>query len=366
MGVEGELLGGVLAGGGAALKGVLAAPATYRFQVLYSVVREGGLERHGYRADAEYYFPASAMKMPIAMAMYERLGALRKAQPGVTRDATAKIHPIAGAGEPYVTTIARETWRALIVSDNASANRLLAIVGHREAHETLWDFGLKSARIHTGFSGGGAPDPAEVSPRIELTSEAGAAELPARKSDLALPATDATGLAIGKAHIVDGRRVEGPLSFADKNAIRLADLQDTLVHIMRPELAGVKRDAHASPDDLAYLRQALGTLPSESGLAGFARNVVADYQYLPFLRGIERVRPRGKFTIHSKVGEAYGFLVHNAYIVDKDTNRAIFLVAAIYANPDEVLNDDVYAYDTIAAPTLADVAEVVCRHAFKP
>lgn len=62
------------------------------------------------------------------------------------------------------------------------------------------------------------------------------AQFPARRSDLAVPPTDAANLAIGTASIVDGRRVEGPMSFADKNAMRLRELQETLVRIMRPEL----------------------------------------------------------------------------------------------------------------------------------
>ena len=55
----------------------------------------------------------------------------------------------------------------------------------------------------------------------------------------------------------------------------------------------------ASADDLAYLRHTLGTLPSESGLAGYDRNI----------------------------------------------------------------NDDNYAYDSISFPALADVGEAFCRHA---
>ena len=364
----------ILNGGGAALKTVLATPEKYRFQVLYGVITPGAapkLERHGFRADAEYFFPASSMKVPIALAAYDRLGALRSAPPGkpaLTRDATMRIHPVSGNAEPYVTTLARETWRALIVSDNFSANRLLAMVGHREVHETLWALGLPSVRIHGAFATGAETDPAELSPRIEVTTaEGAAAELPARRSDLVPPPTDAPGLAIGKANIVDGRRVEGPLSFADKNAIRLRELQDALIRIMRPELlpAGSRPDT-ASKEDLAYMREALGTLPSASGLAGFERNVVADYQLSPFLRGIERVRARGQFLIHSKVGQAFGFLIANAYVVDKATGRAFFLIASVYANPEETMNSDAYAYDAISFPALADVAEAFCRHAFAP
>jgi hypothetical protein len=360
----------LLAGGSAPLKAVMAAPEKYRFQVLYGVVNEGEkptLERHGYRADAEYFFPASSMKVPIVLAAYERIGAVRAAgKPSLTRDATMRIFPAGKAGDPYVTTLAHETWRALIVSDNASANRLLGLVGHREAHETLWALGLPSARIHTGFSTGGDIDPAEVSPRIEFSGDGETVgEIAARRSDLVLPATKATGLDVGEASIVDGRRVAGPLSFADKNAMRLRELQDALVRIMRPELLpATARPGAACPDDLAYVRQALGTLPSASGLAGFDRNVVADYQLSPFLRGIERVRPRGHFELYAKIGQAFGFLVANAYVVDKDTGRSFFLIASVYANPDETMNDDLYAYTSISFPALADVGEAFTRHAF--
>ncbi len=363
----------VLAGGGAVLKSVLASPEQYRFQVLYGeIVTKNGkpaLERHAYRTDAEYFFPASSMKMPIALAAYDRLATLRAS--GMTalgRDATLRVSP--PNGDPWVTTLARETRRALIVSDNFSANRLLAFVGHRELHETLWSAGLASSRVRTGFATGAELDPAEVSPAIDVVVDGAAAlTLPARRSDLVLPATDAKDLAIGTANIADGRRVEGPLSFAEKNAMKLRELQDTLVHIMRPELAPAPSTKKTKPltvtsEDLEFLRQTLGTLPSESGLAGYDRNVVADYQLSPFLRGIERVRPRGRFQIFSKVGQAYGFLIHNAYVVDKDTGRAFFLAAAIYANPEGVMNSDRYAYDSISFPALADVGEVFARHAF--
>jgi len=343
----------VLATGGDAVRSVLATPERYRFQVVYADVSGKKLVRHGFRADAEYFFPASSMKVPIALALYDRVPKMQK--PWLTRDATLRIGP-----EPVITTLARETWRALIVSDNASANRLLGFVGHRELHETLWALGMKSARVHTGFQVGSEPVPAEVSPKIEIVKPGGDVDvMPARKSDLVLPPTNAPALAIGKAHIDDGKRVEGPLAFDEKNAMRLAELQDALVRIVRPDLASA-----TSTPDLDYARQALGTLASESGLAGYSRNVVADYELSPFLRGLERVRPRGQFELYAKVGQAFGFLTANAYVVDKKSSRAFFLIATIYANPDETMNDDVYAYDTIAFPVLADVAEAFAKHAF--
>jgi hypothetical protein len=87
---------------------------------------------------------------------------------------------------------------------------------------------------------------------------------------------------------------------------------------------------------------------------------------VPFLRGLERVRPRAQLQIFSKVGQAYGFLLSNAYVVEKATGRAFFLTAAVYADADETVNDDRYDYDSVAFPALADLAEVAARHAFDP
>ena len=142
-------------------------------------------------------------------------------------------------------------------------------------------------------------------------------------------------------------------------AQRFSRRQDALVRIVRPDLALAK-----STPDLDYARRALGTLASASGLAGYSRNVVADYELSPFLRGLERVRPRGQLELYAKVGQAFGFLTANAYVVDKKTGRAFFLAATVFANPDGTMNDDVYAYDTIAFPVLADVSEAFAKHAF--
>ncbi len=167
--------------------------------------RPASLERHGYFADAEYFFPASSMKVPLALASYDRLPALRHAKHaavGLGRDTTLEIFPSSGPGSPFSTTLARETWRALIVSDNASADRLLAFAGHKEAHETLWGLGLASARVRMGFATGGEIDPATVSPRIDLVPKTGPRDtLPPRKSTLVLPATRALRLEVGNASV---------------------------------------------------------------------------------------------------------------------------------------------------------------------
>ena len=51
----------------------------------------------------------------------------------------------------------------------------------------------------------------------------------------------------------------------------------------------------------------------------------------------------------SKGGRAYGFDVDNAYIEDLDSGRALYITAAVHADPNQVVNDDGYDYPTTGA-----------------
>jgi hypothetical protein len=66
--------------------------------------------------------------------------------------------------------------------------------------------------------------------------------------------------------------------------------------------------------------------------------------------------------IFNKIGQAYGFLIDNTYIVDLDRNVEFMLSAVIYANSDEVLNDDHYDYDTVGFPFLRDLGRAVYQY----
>ena len=110
----------------------------------------------------------------------------------------------------------------------------------------------------------------------------------------------------------------------------------------------------------------MGEYPRES------RNPVYDPAKFPddyvkfVLPGLARVIPPAHLRIYSKVGCAYGNSVENTWIEDTRTGRGFALAAVVYTNPDGVMNDDEYAYETLAWPFLAAVAEVVARAVLAP
>ena len=59
--------------------------------------------------------------------------------------------------------------------------------------------------------------------------------------------------------------------------------------------------------------------------------------------------------IYNKVGYAYGYLTDCAYIVDKKKNKEYIITATIYVNKNGIFNDDMYEYDTVGLPFLAEL-----------
>ena len=63
--------------------------------------------------------------------------------------------------------------------------------------------------------------------------------------------------------------------------------------------------------------------------------------------------------IFNKVGEAYGFILDNAYIIDTKNKVEFILTAVVYHNNNETMNDNNYEYESISIPFLAKLGRLV-------
>jgi hypothetical protein len=59
--------------------------------------------------------------------------------------------------------------------------------------------------------------------------------------------------------------------------------------------------------------------------------------------------------IYNKVGDAYGTLIDCAYIVDTKNQIEFMISATILVNKDQVFNDNIYEYDEVGLPFLAEL-----------
>ena len=80
-----------------------------------------------------------------------------------------------------------------------------------------------------------------------------------------------------------------------------------------------------------------------------------------FMFGNTRENIPDGIRIFSKSGEAYGYLIDNAYIVDFNKKIEFLLTAVIQVNENQIYNDDNYEYEEIGIPFLANLGKVIYR-----
>lgn len=350
----------------------LEDPARWRLQILVGQVIEDDtgvprLERHAFRLDAEYTYPASSIKTFAALAALQRVQEdprLELSTP-LRYDALFDDEVVEDSDETNLEggaiTVGHEVRKLSLVSDNRAYNRLYELVGQRELHELCWSSGFSSLRLHHRLSEFRSREDNRLSPRVDLGLEPGAPYAPERASGLVLDNRGFPGLDVGRAHVAGGELVERPMSFRHKNQCSLRDLQDLVVRVARPDVL-LEEPPFPLDDELRlFLLEAMTQVPSESRNPRYDPERYPD-DYVKFLApGLGRVVPLERLQITNKVGRAYGFSTENAYVHDRESGRGFFVAATLYTNDNGVLNDGVYEYEERADPFFADLGEALAR-----
>jgi hypothetical protein len=360
--------------------------ADLRLEILVTEVHDDGSAwpTYAYRADAEYFYPASAIKPFLATAALRWTSSKAKhpieptsrilrcahhrprcEPPPADEDKDAEKEEAALASdstpgedapdEPKKKRkklmIGQEIQKLLGYSDNDSYDRLFDIVGHRELNETMRAIGFPDVRFQHRTDG--PADMQRTTLAYSLVRPNGQAiVMKERTSDLTFPPLAIDGLRIGTSYRGDRGPVDGPMDFSTKNRASLHDLQRLLVSLLYPKRAG-SADLGLTDAQRAMIVSAMTRRPEPGA-------TVADHD--PMSPGVlDHVDPKSLDYI-GKAGKAYGFLLENAFIRDKDTRRAVFVAATVFANPDGVMNDDVYGYEETARPALRAIGAAVAQN----
>lgn len=381
---EGEVLKGLL--DDAKFTALTADPGRYRLQIVLGLVdetAEGGrrLTQQTYRAGAEYFYPASSIKLCAAVAALERLEFLsQEAGHDVDVNTPLAYRPLFEDEEFEATdtsnleggriTLGHEIRKLFLVSDNVAFNRLYELVGPAWLNESMIRAGLSSTHLVHRLSERRTAAENLRLPQIDLVGKTAQRILPTRTDTLDLRPASVPGLDVGKGYYRDGELVQGAMDFRGKNRISLVDLQRALVKVVRPDVDVGGTGFRLSEEQRQLLTLAMGQLPRESSNPLYDEASYPDDWVKFLLPGVRRVFPavegRDRVRIYNKIGQAYGFVTENAYLVDTATDRAFFLAATIYTNPNGVLNDDQYEYTEVALPFMADLGEAVARALWAP
>ena len=364
---------------------VIASPGTFRAQVLIAevVTNQSGqtrLKRHGYRVGAEFFYPASTLKLCAAVAALQSVERLQPASLVTDlADVPMEIAPLFPSDAPQVSdasnvqgghiTVAHEMRKIALVSDNQAFNRFYDLVGHEELNRTMHELGLRSVVINHRLSETRTIPDMRATAAVTFRVPGGEPILiPARSSELMLT-NAAKNLLVGNGYMKGKDLVPTPMDFSTRNGISLVDLQDLLVKVARPDIDLGTPPLKLSASHRARLLQAMTEYPRESANPIYPEKDFPDAYSKFLLPGIRRVFPSvtlgERVESTGKIGRAYGFSVENSFVRNPANGRAVFVTAVIYTNADGVLNDDKYEYVAVADPFFTDLGELVARRWLK-
>ena len=359
-----------------ALAPVLARPATYQLQIIYTQINRDAqnvphFTRHTYHLNPQQYFnPASLVKLPVALLSLEKLHAL---PPSITRN-TIMATGVAGrcqtpvpfaapADSDQQATVGNYIKRMLLVSDNLAYNRLYEFLGQKPLNDRLQQLGYAGSRIVRRFAPCDTAANRSTNPIAFLTITGDTIYKQPAQTNPRTPAPPLGPVFAGRAYKVGSRIIHKPYDFTTANNLPLPDITTLLQSALFPEsLSPIQRPGLTAPD-YAFLRQYLHLTPHASHFSAYTspKYFAAYKKYLYYGRNSTAV-PLPGLRIFNIVGMSHGYLADVAYFADSLHQSEFMLSAILYVNQDGIINDAAYDYDTIGEPFLAQLGQLFYQY----
>ena len=295
--------------------------------------------------DSLYFYPASTVKFPAAVLALE---AINKT-PSLSLDTSYEI-----AGDSVATTFRKDIVDIFAVSSNIAFNNLYEYLGPDSMNQRLTSLGIGPVRYAHRLSTANA-DTLWQRPIHFTNSSTDSFTTPAKPIEPA-QALQIKKLFKGKGFYKSDSLVAQPMDFSKKNYLPLTSLHNVMKRVIFPEAFPESQRFNLSEEHQIFLLETMKILPKD---AGYDPEEYYDSYVKFFLFGDSKEAMPSHIKIHNKVGYAYGYLTDTAYIIDTQHQLAYIMTATIHVNEDQIFNDDVYEYESIGIPFLAELGRQV-------
>ncbi len=333
------------------IKKVVDKLEAHELQIVFTNLKTGETDRFQVN-DSNYFYPASTVKFPIAVLALEKVHADTQLQ---------STTPFYVEGDSVETTIRKEVTKIFAVSDNDAYNRLFEYLGTDYINQKLAEKGLQPARIAHRLSTANADETSTKGIVFQLNDTT-----LIQQESLVNKAPEPLELHRrykGVGYYADGTLVEEPMDFGEKNYLPITVLHQLMHRITRPSAFSSEEQFQLDPKDYDFLLETMHQVPR---ISGYDEDEYYDGYVKFFLFGDTKERIPEHINIYNKVGYAYGYLTDCAYIKDQKHNVEFLLTATIHVNEDGIFNDDVYEYESLGIPFLAELGRQIHTQLISP
>lgn len=326
------------------IKKILDSLKNYEVQIRYTQINRVNdsvfFNEYDFQTNpAQYFYPASSVKFPVAVLALEKLNSM----PGFDINTRFYIE-----GDTLETTVAKEISKLFAVSDNEAYNRLFEFLGQDEINEKLSKKNIKNVRISHRVS---TPNSDDITTKaIVYYTNDSTTKITQKIISKPIKPLNLEGLQKGMGYYEDDELIQEPFDFSLKNYYAIDAQHDVLKRIIFPEKFSKEQQFSITEEQRQVLLKAMHTLPKE---LGYNTEKYYDSYVKFFMYGDNQKPIADSIEIYNKVGYAYGTLTDCAYIKDTENDIDFLVTATILVNKNQIFNDNNYEYDAVGIPFLA-------------
>ncbi len=359
-------------------KDYLANPEKFEVQIIYTQINRDEKNFPSFRTftydldAAKYFYPASTVKLPAAILSLEKINELNL--DGLNKFTHLRIDSVhswqtAATTDPTsengLPSIAQYIKKIFLVSDNDAYNRLYEFLGQQYLNEKLWHKGLTDCRLVSRLSISLTPEQnACTNPISFYDGEEVIYSQPMVCREEQYP-NKLSKIKRGIGFYRNDSLINEPKDFSNSNYISLQNLHGILERLFFPEAFDKQERFNLTDEDYKFIYKYMAMFPRESEYPKYNSSEYWDSYVKFFMFGDKKDSLSGEIRIFNKVGDAYGYLIDNAYVVDFKNNIEFLLSAVIYVNENQIFNDDKYEYDQIGFPFLSNLGRVIYVYELK-
>ena len=349
--------------------------SNHEVQILYSSIQRDSLgkpifKEFSYNLDKNYYYyPASTVKLPIAILAIQKINYLIDKgfdislnTPFVVIDANNDLTIINNDSntENRVLSVANCIKKIFLYSDNDCYNFLFDFLGRDEINYQLEKKGLNNSKIYHKFLKNS--DNVNTWKFLFISNGDTIYKQNSIKSNLNKSNGNLKSVLKGNKFLSNDQLINSPFDFRFKNQISIRDLNNILKRIIFPENFKKEERFDLQERDYNFLMYWMSRTSIEDNNINMKdKNKYWDSYSKFFIFGDKKGQMDDNIRISNKVGMAYGTLTDVAYIRDKINDIEFMLTATILVNDNQIFNDDIYEYESKGIPFLSALGRQVLK-----
>ena len=348
------------------LRKILKDKDDYEIQILYTEVSKNSVGQtefsdfHFQLNDEKYFYPASTVKLPIAVLTLSKINELKAEGANISPKSKIKLSLINNKKEiilkDSITSFQNLIADVFLVSDNSASNVLIDFIGYNYFNSSMSNLGFANTYLNHKFN----PDPFVDSSWIisSLDNEI----ISSKENQITvLASSNISNLKKGEKRFINGEIKNESLDFSTKNRSSLTDMHNIMKNLIYPETALSKFNLNV--EDYDFLRYWMSRFTYED----LGAKYIGDSKFFNsynkfFIHGTDTILNNTDVRVYNKIGQAYGTSTDSAYIKNYKEDLEFFLTATIYTNKNKIINDNIYEYGDTAIPFLSKLSKALYKN----